>query len=211
MKYNRKTNRWSRHCVGGQLDRRGSAIILVLVTIVLIAILATTLIQITRFERIAKSESNIEAVVSSVVDEILTSQEFSDIRFRLIDVNREILAQTGEIQWHPDSYRGEAYRSSVLPKEIPPQVIAEVFEGQKKNVRYLANEGEGEVIAAILPLYQEDEVVAATITEKAVFYLPPATNQLFREAIAPLLVAFVLGLLGLYLYSLRFSSVTRSP
>lgn len=85
MKYNRKTNRWSRHCVGGQLDRRGSAIILVLVTIVLIAILATTLIQITRFERIAKSESNIEAVVSSVVDEILT-QAADD----LLDANGNI-------------------------------------------------------------------------------------------------------------------------
>ena len=78
MKYNRKTNRWGRRCLGVQLDRRGSAIILVLVTIVLIAILATTLIQITRFERIAKADSDIEAVISSVVDAIL-SQATDDL------------------------------------------------------------------------------------------------------------------------------------
>ena len=59
-------------------DRRGTAIIVVLVSIILIAILATTLIQITRFERIAGSESNIEAVVSATIAEIL-SQASSDI------------------------------------------------------------------------------------------------------------------------------------
>lgn len=53
------------------MDRRGSAIILVLVSMVLMSILAGSLLQLTRFERIPRSESNIEVVIASVVDEIL--------------------------------------------------------------------------------------------------------------------------------------------
>ena len=168
-----------------------------------------TLIGTARIEEVKVEE---EALVNvDVIDEILSSQEYSDVKFSLIDVNREILAETGTLVWASDSDRVETTSSESLPKEIPPQIIADVFEGQNKTVRYMGSEGAGEVIAAILPLYREDEVVAATITEKPVIYLPPATNQLFREAIAPLLVAFFLGVLGLYLYSLRFTIATRSP
>ena len=59
-----------RHCAGGQADRRGSAIVLVLVSIVLMAILAATLLQVTRFERIPRPASNIDIVIESVVEEI---------------------------------------------------------------------------------------------------------------------------------------------
>jgi hypothetical protein len=57
-----------------------------------------------------------------------------------------------------------------------------------------------------MPLFDGDEVVAATITEQPVNYLPPATNQLFREAMSPLIVAFFLGVLGLFFYARRVSS-----
>ncbi len=60
-----------RCCAGGKADRRGSAIVLVLVSIVLMALLAATLLQVTRFERIPRPVSNIDIVVESVVDEIL--------------------------------------------------------------------------------------------------------------------------------------------
>lgn len=60
-----------RHCAGGRTDRRGSAILLVLVSMVLMAMLAGSLLQLTRFERIPRSESNIEVVIASVIDEIL--------------------------------------------------------------------------------------------------------------------------------------------
>lgn len=53
------------------MDRRGSAILLVLVAMVLMAILAGSLLQLTRFERIPRAESNIEVVIASVIDEIL--------------------------------------------------------------------------------------------------------------------------------------------
>jgi hypothetical protein len=59
-----------RRCAGGRTDR-GSAIILVLVSMVLMAILAGSLLQLTRFERIPRSESNIEVVIESVINEIL--------------------------------------------------------------------------------------------------------------------------------------------
>lgn len=59
-----------RRCAGGRADRRGSAIVLVLVSIVLMAILAATLLQVARFERIPKPASNIDIVVESVISEI---------------------------------------------------------------------------------------------------------------------------------------------
>ncbi|MGB0768410.1 MAG: hypothetical protein ACPGYV_11960, partial [Phycisphaeraceae bacterium] len=60
-----------RRRANGRADRRGSAIVLVLVSIVLMTILAASLLQLARFERIPRPESNIEAVVAAVVDEIL--------------------------------------------------------------------------------------------------------------------------------------------
>lgn len=59
-----------RRSASGRTDR-GSAIILVLVSMVLMAILAGSLLQLTRFERIPRSESNIEVVIESVINEIL--------------------------------------------------------------------------------------------------------------------------------------------
>lgn len=48
--------------------RKGSAIILVIVSIVLIAILGATMVQVARFERLTSSEENIDVVVASVLD-----------------------------------------------------------------------------------------------------------------------------------------------
>lgn len=74
-----------RHCSGGRAER-GSAIVLVLVSMVLMAILAGSLLQLTRFERIPRSESNIEIVIESVIAEIL-NQATDD----LIDINGDFL------------------------------------------------------------------------------------------------------------------------
>lgn len=61
------TNRNTRHLPH---PRRGSAILLVLVSLVLMAVLAASLLQVTRFERIPQPTSNIDPVVESVVAEI---------------------------------------------------------------------------------------------------------------------------------------------
>jgi len=60
-----------RHCAGARSDQRGSAVVLVLVSVVLMAILAATLLQVTRFERIPKTRSGIDAAVESVIAEIV--------------------------------------------------------------------------------------------------------------------------------------------
>lgn len=48
--------------------RRGSAIILVIVSIVLLAILGATMVQVARFERLSETQNNIDVVVASVLD-----------------------------------------------------------------------------------------------------------------------------------------------
>lgn len=60
-----------RRYAGTKTDQRGSAIVLVLVSCVLMAVLAATLLQLARFERIPQSQSNIDVVVESVVEEIV--------------------------------------------------------------------------------------------------------------------------------------------
>lgn len=73
-----RTHRATRRCAGGRADERGSAIVLVLVSVVLMAVLAATLLQVTRFERIPRPVSNIDIVVESVIDEIM-NQATSDL------------------------------------------------------------------------------------------------------------------------------------
>ncbi len=51
-------------------DRRGSAIILVIVSIVLMAILGATFVQITRFERIDTGGEHIDIAINSVLNEV---------------------------------------------------------------------------------------------------------------------------------------------
>jgi hypothetical protein len=77
-----------RRCKGGR-DERGSAILLVLVTLVLMSILAGSLLQLTRFERIPRAESNIDVVVESVVAEILTqaTEDLIDDNGRFLNPN----------------------------------------------------------------------------------------------------------------------------
>lgn len=77
-KQTKTSGRGSRHCGGGRADERGSAIVLVLVSVVLLALLAATLLQVTRFERIRQPVSNIDIVVESVIAEIL-NQATADV------------------------------------------------------------------------------------------------------------------------------------
>jgi hypothetical protein len=163
--------------------------------------LTETLIGTARFEDDLEAEEG--GVNVEVLEDIVASQQLLNTRFSIVDQNGETLASLGALQAESDSEDGDAVQQAFSPEEIPASDLAAVFKGQNKVVRYAGNDGPGEVIAAILPFYDEDEVVAATITEQLANYLPPATNQLFREAMSPLIVAFFVGVLGLFLYSRR--------
>ncbi|MBX2850636.1 MAG: hypothetical protein KTR15_02690 [Phycisphaeraceae bacterium] len=80
------TPRRIRRCASSGTDQRGSAIVLVLVSILLLAILAGSLLQLTRFQRIPQAGSNIEIVVQSVIAEVL-NQATED----LLDENGDYL------------------------------------------------------------------------------------------------------------------------
>ncbi|NNK56493.1 MAG: hypothetical protein HKP44_04195 [Desulfofustis sp.] len=153
-----------------------------------------------------EKEAEEEIVNAEVLKEILNAQKLLNTRFRIVDENGETLVAVGELKKESDAAAREAIQSVSLPREIPAPDIAAVFEGQDRTIRYFRDDGPGQVIAAMIPLYDGNDLVAATITEQAVTYLPPATNQLFRETMSPLIVAFFLGVLGLFLYARRISS-----
>ena len=155
---------------------------------------------------VEQEETEEEIINAEVLREVLEEQEMLNTRFSIVDENGETLAVMGELREEPGAAVRQAMHSKSLSREITASDIAAAFEGQNKTIRYAQDDGSGEVFAAIMPLFDEDEVVAATITEQPVNYLPPATNQLFREAMSPLIVAFFLGVLGLFFYARRVSS-----
>lgn len=155
---------------------------------------------------VEQEEAEEEIINAEVLREVLEEQEMLNTRFSIVDENGETLAVIGELREEPGAAVRQAMHSNSLSREIAASDIAAAFEGQNKTIRYVRGDGSGEVFAAIMPLFDGDEVVAATITEQPVNYLPPATNQLFREAMSPLFVAFFLGVLGLFFYARRVSS-----
>jgi hypothetical protein len=155
---------------------------------------------------VEQEEAEEEIINAEVLREVLEEQEMLNTRFSIVDENGETLAVIGELREEPGAAVRQAMHSNSLSREIAASDIAAAFEGQNKTIRYVRGDGSGEVFAAIMPLFDGDEVVAATITEQPVNYLPPATNQLFREAMSPLIVAFFLGVLGLFFYARRVSS-----
>ena len=166
--------------------------------------LTETLIGTAKFTDRAEAEE--EMVNSEVFSEVLGAQDLLNTMVSIVDENGETLVAVGEFQNEPGATVRSATHSNSLPREIPAADIAAAFEGQDRTIRYVREDGPGELFAVILPLLVEDEVVAATVTEQPVNYLPPATNQLFRETMSPLIVAFILGVLGLFLYARRISS-----
>ena len=155
---------------------------------------------------VEQEEAEEEIINAEVLREVLEEQEMLNTRFSIVDENGETLAVIGELREEPGAAARQAMNSKSLSREITASDVAAAFEGQNKTIRYVRDDGSGEVFAAIMPLFDGDEVVAATITEQPVNYLPPATNQLFREAMSPLIVAFFLGVLGLFFYARRVSS-----
>ena len=151
-------------------------------------------------------ETEEEIVNSEVFSEVLDAQDLLNTKVSIVNDNGETLAVVGEFQNESGTTVRPATHSNSLPREIPAADITAAFEGQNRTIRYVREDGPGELFAVILPISVEDEVVAATITEQPVNYLPPATNQLFRETMLPLIVAFILGVLGLFFYARRISS-----
>jgi hypothetical protein len=164
--------------------------------------LTKTLIGTARLQDIQEEDDG--GVNVEVLDDILDSRELLSTRFSIVDRNRETLAEAGDLPLSPDSSAGGARQQDSSPDEIPAADLDAAFEGQNRIVRYFKGDGTGEVIAAILPFYKGEEVIAATITEQTANYLSAPTNQLLREAMSPLIVAFLIGVLGLFLYSRRF-------
>lgn len=145
-----------------------------------------------------------------VIKDILKAQQLPLTRVSILDKEKQVVAELGELHWESnDIGTGNGGSQPVsLPKEIPPDKFTEVFEGQNRLVRYYEDDGPGEVIAALQPIYDGEEVIAATVTEQAIRLLPSSSTQFFRDIMIPLILAFTLGVLGLFFYSRRISSIS---
>lgn len=114
--HNNRTRTLQRHCKGGLADRRGTAIVLVLVTIVMVAILAAALLQLARFQRIPRTSSSIDAVVESVIDEILAqaTDDILDNSGNLLNISFTPFNGGGDEPWdYPWTHDSKVYGRTV--------------------------------------------------------------------------------------------------
>ena len=155
-----------------------------------------------------EKEPEQSVVKKDAIEEILKAQQLHNTRVSILDKDRETLVQIGELKWDAENNESRTRLSGSLPPEIPPTDIAAVFEGESTIVHYYSAEGEGEVMAALQPIYNGEEVLAANITEQALSFKQSGSNRFFRDIMLPLLVAFVVSVVGVFFYSRRISSAT---
>lgn len=93
--------RVNRHVAGAAIDRRGSAIVLVIVSCVLMAVIAATLLQVARFERIPRPTSNIDVIVELTIAEVLdqATDDILDNRGNAFNIRRTTTNGGGDEPW----------------------------------------------------------------------------------------------------------------
>ena len=160
-------------------------------------------VQIEEQNQVEKAKKNKE-----IITDILTSLDFPYTRVRVIDQNQQIMAEIGDLQWSPDNNYRRSEQSVSLPNKIAPDEIVAVLDGESTVLYYFDKSGAGEVVAALTPIFSEEEVIAAIAVEQTTGIERLMNNPSFREIFVPLLIAFLLGVAGIYLYSYRFSEDT---
>jgi signal transduction histidine kinase len=109
-----------------------------------------------------------------------------------------------------NSFATDIEDSASQPTEIDLQGLEEGFEGKSSIVRYLIEDGLVEVMAAITPVYDGDEVVAVVVVEQTTNSILSLSNKLIEETISVSIIAFLLGGGALFVFALVISTRIRT-
>ena len=175
---------------------------------------------------------------STATEEILKSLDRPYARIRVLDRNKRVRAEVGELGEAPkhslssnqtiDTILTRVHRifqpvyrffttpfSANLEKsESQPTVVdllgvPEAFNGNGSIVRYQDKDGPVEVMAAITPVFENGEVIAVVVVEQTTNSILSLSNQLIEETISLSILAFLLGGGALFLYAFRISARIR--
>ena len=187
----------------------------------------------------ADEELGLLLSTSGATEEILELLDRPNARIRVVDRNRRVRAEVGGLQDAgealpaPDNFLGRlldavnglfqpVFRfftnsfstdiedSASQPTEIDLQGLEEGFEGRSSIVRYRMEDGLVEVMAAITPVYDGDEVIAVVVVEQTTNSILSLSNQLIEETVSVSIIAFLIGGGALFVFALIISTRIRT-
>jgi dedicated sortase system histidine kinase len=171
---------------------------------------------------------------STAIEEILKSLDRPYARIRIVDRNQRVRAQVGGLRefrasvvrqdpttarimtWAHDlfqplyrffttSFSADIQDHASQPTELDLQGVKEGLAGRTSIARYLLEGGKVQVMAAITPLYEQDEVIGAVVVEQTTNSILTLSNRLIEETISLSVLAFLLGGGVLFLFAFRIS------
>ncbi|MBT8353651.1 MAG: histidine kinase [Desulfofustis sp.] len=187
----------------------------------------------------ADEELGLLLSTSSATEEILESLDRPYARIRVVDRNRRVRAEVGGLQdareslpasdnfldrlligvhglfqpvfrFFTNSFSTDIEDSASQPTEIDLQGLEEGFEGRSSIVRYRIETGLAEVMAAITPVYDGDEVVAVVVVEQTTNSILSLSNKLIEETVSVSIIAFLIGGGALFVFALIISTRIRT-
>ena len=187
----------------------------------------------------ADEELGLLLSTSSATEEILESLDRPYARIRVVDRNRRVRAEVGGLQdgaealpvsnnfldrllvgmnglfqpvfrFFTNSFSTDIEDSGSQPTEIDLQGLEEGFQGRSSIVRYRMEDSLVEVMAAITPVYDGDEVVAVVVVEQTINSILSLSNQLIEETVSVSILAFLIGGGALFVFALIISTRIRT-
>ena len=175
---------------------------------------------------------------STEIEGILESLDRPNARIRVVDRNQRVRAEVGELggepghslspdetigtiltkihelfqpiyQFFTTPFSSSIEKSVSQPTVVELQGIPEAFEGKGSIVTYQEKDDLVEVMAAITPVSEKDEIIAVVVVEQTTNSILSLSNQLIEETISLSILAFLLGGGALFLYAFRISARIR--
>jgi two-component system, OmpR family, sensor histidine kinase ChvG len=126
---------------------------------------------------------------------------------RIMGLTRDILQPL--FRFFTISFTTEIEDQASQPTELDLQGVREGLAGKSSIAKYLMEDEQVEVMAAITPLYEEHEVIAAVVVEQTTNSILALSNRMIEEIIALSLLAFFVGGGVLFLFAFRISGRIR--
>ncbi|WPD23999.1 MAG: ATP-binding protein [Candidatus Electrothrix scaldis] len=171
---------------------------------------------------------------STPIEEILKSLDRPYARIRIVDRNQRVRAQVGSLRTTEVSRKQEdnlsrrinefmrpLYRFFInpflaefkdqasQPTELDMKGIREGLAGKHSVTSYLMEGGQVEVMAAITPLYEQEQVIGAVVVEQTTNSILSLSNRLIEETISLSVIAFLFGGCVLLFFAFRISARIR--
>jgi len=174
---------------------------------------------------------------STTIVEILESLNRPQSRIQIVDSNQHIRASYGSFKKEKEEESDQAEKSpffstlnrllspiyhlftepfatdfsdpSAQPSTLDTEGVKEALLGRSTISSYGIAEGQVEVMAAITPLYEKDQIVGAVVVEQTTNSILALKNRVIRESIGLTLLVLVFGGCGLLFFAFRVSSRIR--